>query len=274
MSIKVISLNIWDLPFWFVKDRKKRILRIVEYIKKSEADVVCLQESFDVKNRVFLKDELNNKYRIAGDAFETRRIFFVKLFDVTGGLVVFSKFPIIKSGFIPYSRIFNSTITETIGRKGFLEVVVVTPLGDMKIVDTHMHQETTLFSRKIRLRQTAKMIKKINRDGMPTILAGDFNENYLMEEREFVELFDLTGFSTPLIPGQKIDFRPTYRPDNHYVDNWLNRIRFPKRYDYMFVKNIEKMGLRVTRYEPEYLRPPLSDHDPVVLELSTDSLQD
>jgi endonuclease/exonuclease/phosphatase family metal-dependent hydrolase len=54
------------------------------------------------------------------------------------------------------------------------------------------------------------------------------------------------------------------------VDNWLNRIRFPKRYDYVFVKNTDAVGLQVVRYEPEYLKPPLSDHDPVILELADD----
>ena len=55
MTLKVLTLNIWDLPFWFVKDRKKRIKNLPEYLKKSGADIICLQESFDVENRSFLK---------------------------------------------------------------------------------------------------------------------------------------------------------------------------------------------------------------------------
>ncbi len=270
MQIKIITFNIWDLPFWFVKDRKKRVAGIAEYLRNSDADIVCLQESFDIYNRAFLRDKLKDKYQIAGDAKDHRRILFIKLFDVTGGLVVFSKFPVVSSRFVPYGRFLNSTITEAFGRKGFLEVTVKTPLGNLKIVNTHMHHETVFFDRKIRLIQTTKMIMKTNGDQLPTIIAGDFNEDYLMREDEFTELFKTTGFSSPIKLEDGERMQPTYRPGNAYVDNWRNRIRFPKRYDYMLVRNIDKMGLRVVKYEPEYLDPPLSDHDPLLLTLSKD----
>ena len=270
MRMKVITFNIWDLPFWFIKDRKKRIAGIVQYLKNSDADVICLQESFDIYHRAFLCDALKDRYHIAGNTKDHRRILFFKLFDVTGGLIILSKFPILYSRFVPYNRFLNSAITEALGRKGFLEVICKTPRGNLKVVNTHMHQETLFFSRKIRLRQTANMLRRTNHDQLPTIIAGDFNENYMIREHEFAELFKLTGFLVPSVCGRKSDSEPTYRPDNRYVDNWLNRIRFPKRYDYVFVKNTDAVGLQVVRYEPEYLKPPLSDHDPVILELADD----
>lgn len=119
MKLKVISFNIWDLPLFFVKNRKERIKRTAEYLKKSNADIICIQESFDIKNRLFLKDTLTDVYYMAGDTEETRRLLFFKLFDMSGGLVVFSKFPIIKSNFVSYSRIFNSALGEILARKGF-----------------------------------------------------------------------------------------------------------------------------------------------------------
>ncbi len=269
MTLKVLTLNIWDLPFWFVKDRKKRIKNLPEYLKKSGADIICLQESFDVENRSFLKEQLSGSYMMAGDVIETRRILFIKLFDMTGGLVVFSKFPITSSRFVPYSRFLNSAISETLGRKGFLEVIVETPIGDVKIVNTHMHQETHFFSQKIRFKQTEKMVMKTNNYDKPIILAGDFNENYLMKEYEFAELFRTTGFSDPSKFKEGEPISPTYRPENTYVDNFLSRIHSPKRYDYILVKNLDKAGLKVTEYKPEYLTPPISDHDPLFLTLST-----
>ncbi len=269
VHIRILSFNIWDLPLWFVKDREIRIRNIAKYIKKSDADVICLQESFDVGHRILLRDQLKEKYQIAGDAMETRRILFVKLFDMTGGLVVFSKFPIVRSQFIPYGRFLNSDITEMLGRKGFLEVFVKTPAGEFRIVNTHMHQESIFFDKIIRLRQMTKMIMKMDHSEVPTVLAGDFNEDHLMDDGEFAELFKKTGFSNPLKLKSGEEMPPTYRPENRYVDNWWNRIRFPKRYDYMLVKNLSEAGLRVVDYRPRYITPPLSDHDPLLLILET-----
>ena len=47
-QLRVVSFNIWDLPYWFVKDRKQRILLIADYLQRLDAEIVCLQESFDV----------------------------------------------------------------------------------------------------------------------------------------------------------------------------------------------------------------------------------
>lgn len=42
--LKVVSFNIWDLPYWFVKNREQRILQIAEYLQKLDAEIVCLQD--------------------------------------------------------------------------------------------------------------------------------------------------------------------------------------------------------------------------------------
>ncbi|MCL5224049.1 MAG: endonuclease/exonuclease/phosphatase family protein, partial [Patescibacteria group bacterium] len=224
MKLKVLTFNIWDLPFWFVKDRKARIIGIEKYIERSDADIVCVQESFDVYHRTFLKKKLNGLYYMAGDARETRRILFIKLFDITGGLAVFSKFPIIESKFVPYNRFLNSSIAETFARKGFLEVLIKTPLGNVRVVNTHMHQEAFFFDKNIRFRQTTKMIMRTNSDETPTILAGDFNQNHMMLEGEFAELFRSTGFSSPTRLGTEERTPPTYRPSNMYNGIWINKI--------------------------------------------------
>lgn len=268
MELKILSFNIWDLPLFFVKNRKNRIKGTAEYLKKLDADIICLQESFDTKHRLFLKDALTDSYYMAGDLEETRRLLFFKLLDMSGGLVIFSKFPILESNFVSYSRVFNSAVGEILARKGFLEAIIKTPKGKMRILNTHLHEETKLFDQSVRISQLAKLFGLVKDDDLPTILTGDFNEEALMHQEKFSAIFDSRGFEHPIKTVRALDVAPTYRPGNPYVDNWMNRTSFPKRYDYILVKNIEKLGFAATKYEPQIITPPLSDHDPVLLVLS------
>jgi mRNA deadenylase 3'-5' endonuclease subunit Ccr4 len=103
-QLKIVSFNIWDLPYWFVKNREQRILQIAEYLRKLDAEIVCLQESFDVRHRRFLYESLGSDKYYASDGFETTRKAPLALFDTTGGLVIFSKFPIIQNKFIPFNQ--------------------------------------------------------------------------------------------------------------------------------------------------------------------------
>lgn len=268
MDLKILSFNIWDLPLFFVKNRKARIKGTAEYLKKLDADIICLQESFDTKHRMFLRDALTDSYYMAGDTEETKRLLFWKFLDMSGGLVIFSKFPILESQFVSYSRVFNSAVGEVLARKGFLEAIVKTPKGKVRIINTHLHEETQLFDRSVRLSQLAKLFGLLKQDNLPTILTGDFNEEALMHQDKFSALFDSRGFVHPIKVARPSDVAPTYRPGNPYVDNWINRTSFPKRFDYILIKNMEKLGLQTTKYEPQIMTPPLSDHDPVLLVLS------
>ena len=53
-QLRIVSFNIWDLPYWFVKNRKPRILQIAEYLQRLDAEIICLQESFDIHHRRLL----------------------------------------------------------------------------------------------------------------------------------------------------------------------------------------------------------------------------
>jgi endonuclease/exonuclease/phosphatase family metal-dependent hydrolase len=268
VELKILSFNIWDLPLFFVKNRKARIKGTAEYLKKLDADIICLQESFDTKHRFYLRDQLTDSYYMAGDTEETKRLLFWKFLDMSGGLVIFSKFPILSSEFVSYSRVFNSAVGEVLARKGFLEAIIKTTKGKVRILNTHLHEETQLFDRSVRLSQLAKLFGLLKQDNLPTILTGDFNEEALMHQEKFSALFDSRGFKHPIRAVRPSDVAPTYRPGNPYVDNWVNRTSFPKRFDYILIKNMEKLGLETTRYEPQIITPPLSDHDPVLLVLS------
>lgn len=179
--------------------------------------------------------------------------------------MILSKFPIKFKKFVPYNRFFNSAIGEAFARKGFLEVIVETPKGDLRIVNTHLHEETPFFDQSVRLVQLKKMLSKVEGGNLPTLMTGDFNQHSLMHQKEFSGLLDYFGFSHPFHGNEHL---PSYRPENIYVDNWINRTKIPKRFDYILVKGLDNLSLRTIYYEPQHLSPELSDHDPILLLLS------
>ena len=268
-QLKIVSFNIWDLPYWFVKNRQQRILQIAEYLQKLDAEIICLQESFDVHHRRLLYEHLGvDRYYASGGFEETRKVPLAS-FDTTGGLVVFSKFPIIQYKFIPFNQ-FTPSLIERIGRKGVLEATIETPYGVIQVFNVHLHVGKHFLAHSIRVKQLKSVLERMKlQSNLPIILAGDFNENALMDQKKFVTILQSRGL-THSLHFEQYEFMPSYRIKNPFVNNWLNRSKYSRRLDYILVSLTEDFDLKVVQYEPMYLIPPLSDHDPVFLSLSSD----
>jgi endonuclease/exonuclease/phosphatase family metal-dependent hydrolase len=268
-QLKIVSFNIWDLPYWFVKNRQQRIRQIADYLQRLDAEIVCLQESFDVQHRRLLYERLGvERYYASGGFEETRKVPF-SVFDTTGGLVIFSKFPIIQYEFIPFNH-FTPSLVEHIGRKGVLEAIIETPYGIMQVFNIHLHVGRHFFAHNIRVKQLKSVLERMKmRPHLSSILAGDFNENALMEQKKFVTMLQSRGLTHSLY-FEQYEFMPSYRIKNPFVNNWPNREKYSRRLDYILVNLTEDFYLKVMQYEPIYLTPPLSDHDPIFLALSSD----
>jgi endonuclease/exonuclease/phosphatase family metal-dependent hydrolase len=255
--MEIITYNIWDLPLFFVKNRDKRMLDIAKFLTERKTDIICLQESWSLKHRALLSEYMRKHgYHDAVHQTNIKRN--------NGGLLTFSKFPITSVRFIPFGR-WAFSISEIIGNKGVLETIIETPKGLIRILNVHLHYESSkLFkTSQIRLRQLQKLFTAITQDEtMPTILAGDFNQHTMMESKHFSQLFTKEDFVTSKEP-----LLPTYRTENPLVDNWINRVSTSKRYDYILTKNITHSGFMIKNYTPVYLPTALSDHDPVSLVL-------
>ena len=185
MQLKLVTLNIWDIPFWFSLDREARIARLGQYLNKISPDLICLQESFDVKHRDHLYEYLGrDQFHIIEEYDRTRRVLLFKHLDLTGGLVTFSRLPIISSRFIPFRRFVDMDFAEYIARKGILETILTTSEGPLCLLNTHLHAgglhvdvETNI--RRRQMNQIMKVL--VARNEMPIILAGDFNENEMLQ---------------------------------------------------------------------------------------------
>src|SRR5262247_4782036 len=159
-QLKIVSFNIWDLPYWFVKNRTQRILHIAEYLQRLDAEIICLQESFDVHHRRLLYEHLGLERYYASGGFEETRKAPLAVFDTTGGLAIFSKFPIIQHKFVPFNQ-FTISLVERIGRKGVLEATIETPYGVMLVLNTHLHMGKSFFARNTRVKQLKSILEHI-----------------------------------------------------------------------------------------------------------------
>lgn len=266
MQIKIITFNIWDLPLKISLKRQERIARLGGYLKEWQPDVICLQESFDVNNRRRLRQDLGYKnYYVPTDCDEARLAFFVKRLDLTGGLVVLSRFPIIESDFTSFPRPFRMAPAERLARKGFLKVMVETPAGLVLIVNTHLYTSGLTSNPDLRLSQIRYLLSELEGfDDVPVILSGDFNEDVAYGGKEFFRRIAAAGF----VDGARVlktGYEPTQRAENIYPPAWAFPINISRRIDYVFVRG-SAAGLNFLDYRvlPHPQELTLSDHDPVL----------
>src|SRR5215510_294475 len=231
---KIVSFNVWDVPYWFVKNRKQRMLHIAEYLQRLDAEIICLQEAFDVHHRRLLYDHLGLERYYASGGFEETRKAPLAEFDTTGGLVILSKFPIIQATFRPFNQ-FTPSLIERIGRKGVLEATLETPYGLMQIFNIHLHMGRGFVARSIRFRQLRSILERVKMQRhLPIILAGDFNENIHAEHQKLMTMLQSIGLTHSLY-FEQYEYMPSYRRTNPLVNNWLNREKYSRRLDYIFV---------------------------------------
>ncbi len=268
MQIKILSFNVWDIPFWFSVKRHERLHRLGKYLQRIDPDIICLQEAFDVKHRDELHDFLGkNLYGISEGDGGSRRVLLFKRFDLTGGLVTFSKLPIVKSSFVPYRRFVDMMFAEYIGRKGVLETVVQTPKGPFLVMNTHFHTGTLSVDRHVRVKQMKHLFKAADAlKETPTVIVGDLNDNELMKHKDYIKLLRKSGFRDAA-ENSKEEAKPTVRLGNRYASKtWFNRSKISKRLDYVLVKNLGYAGLKIAEYKVlEQPKDPISDHDPLVV---------
>ena len=261
--MKIVSLNIWDLPVWFVRDRSERVGRISDFFHEMDPDIVCLQESFDPDHRVRLNDFFRSAaYATSNTDVRNRNVLGTKM-DTTGGLVTYSKFRVLENVFIPFRRLFFSPI-EALGQKGILVTLCDTPQGKMRIVNIHL-SKGFLYAEAVRIWQLKRIFAHVRSLGsLPTVMAGDFNQHNLAHNPKFLQLMGENDFVHP-----EGDMRePSYRAENPYVDIGMNKIRRSKRLDYILHNNLAALRFRCDEYRVLRREEPMSDHDPVVLELN------
>jgi endonuclease/exonuclease/phosphatase family metal-dependent hydrolase len=126
MDYGLFGLTIFSNPPY----SNKRISFIPNSIKNQNADIVALQECFNIKYTQFIIDELKQIYPYY--AFYNTK----SLTKLSNGLVFLSKYPIEESQFIEYD--FHATLEAMCATKGFLKCSINIPIiGKINFINLH-----------------------------------------------------------------------------------------------------------------------------------------
>ncbi len=139
-KLHLVSFNAWALPVWIPKsDQKMRYKRIPSKLLATEADIICIQEAFAKKFRKTILPALYNDYYTYSNYRCNKSIAGPVVKDCHGGLMTFSKYPIINERFFEYPVHNNMRIEERIGEKGFLVSSIKIESETIYIINTHLY---------------------------------------------------------------------------------------------------------------------------------------
>ncbi len=206
MRIRVLSLNVWAMPWLIVRDLDWRMQELGEALPSLGIDVAAFQEVWNPSARVSLIEAgrrsglTHQRHPPGGD----------------GGLLILSRFPISDARFEQYhlrglpEKIHHA---DYYGRKGFLTVSLETGAaagdgaaaddggaagdgaGVVELIDTHLHASYRERAEDEyvghRVGQTVQLAMALRRMERPLIALGDTNFEETFEEHDI--LLGLSG---------------------------------------------------------------------------------
>lgn len=283
-SLRAAAFNAWALPVPIPSQQKRRRLKLLpEALAALDADIIVLQEMFDVRARRRLLRELCPPYAATRDATHTRRILGLVPSDTTGGLLVLSRLPIMNSRFIPHALGPGAKMDERLGRKGALIVEIETPLGPVILLAVHLYAGTRSADARFRSKQLASLLATLDAEASryPVVLAGDINASPTVGfpeppgprnpfTPEYAAL-EAAGFVDPLPPNPTpADRCVTWVPSrNRFAALPYQETKTDERYDYLMVRpgRAHEWAVRATRTLFDRAETQLSDHFGVLAEL-------
>lgn len=155
-EIKIVSYNIHS---GVDKDMFPTLFDIIDFLKNSDADIICLQEvnesakvGFQVSS---LKEELGMNSHYGANVVNTNSSY---------GLVTYSKYKIISK-----DHVYLSSKNE---QRGLLHTVIDVRGKKVNIINLHLSANTE--EQKIQLKEVQEFVDNLG--GETYIIAGDFNE--------------------------------------------------------------------------------------------------
>lgn len=179
-NLSILTYNVWALPISLYKHNHfYRFPKIPNAIKNIDADIICLQETFHPKLRTNLVNVLGNVYNTESDYWCNRVIIPFIIKDCQGGLMTFSKYPILYEEFYQYPTNEKYSLIETIGAKGFLITKINVDGLIIYVVNTHLYAGNDANSENQRINQIKYIDdiinKKLKIKNDPIFIVGDIN---------------------------------------------------------------------------------------------------
>jgi endonuclease/exonuclease/phosphatase family metal-dependent hydrolase len=267
--IKVLTWNIYMLPK-FIKNsgKMKRAKKIGEVLDSLDYDVIVFQEAFHKGARRKIRKNLEEHYPYQAGPANCK---FISL-KTNSGLWIFSKHPITNSKSIRFK--IRSGI-DAFSRKGAIVVELNVNGQHIQIAGTHLqnsggnwikHGQCVEFYN--------KLIKPLNKLGVPQIICGDFNINKDSAESYKFMLHTLQAEDGEL----KGDVKYTYDRKNNdlHVEEGINQDLI----DYILIRNNGSMvncsGRRITPIQKRWHKhcKDLSDHYSIEAEIYFNNVLD
>jgi endonuclease/exonuclease/phosphatase family metal-dependent hydrolase len=255
-QLRVASYNAWLIPL--VSDEFfERRDAMAPAIEGLAPDVLCLQEVWDQLSMDALRASL------------APRLPFV--IESGGGLALLSRWPMINAHFTPYPADDTLSFAERIGKKGWIDAIIATPSGAVRIVNTHMVHSRG-GDRSAHGRQLEALERTLDVEPhLPTVLCGDLNFRAIRDGLPSDELrtFLHLGFTDPAaeLPG----------PDGLQARRAATRLGWPRQEgrtrgsdpDYLLDRSGSRRRLRHVVYRQALDTPAeaLSDHNLQIVDL-------
>jgi endonuclease/exonuclease/phosphatase family metal-dependent hydrolase len=204
MKLKIITINIWRYYEW-----KKRKRKLINFLKKEDADIVLFQEAASSKKSNWKNqvEEINENLNYPFFAFER----LVKMnkwheepidYEKYYGFGVLSKYKIEKIELIKLKHILKEK------NFGFMHVNIKVEKENIDLLNVHF--ENTDEGSKQHLKETLKFCKKKN---IFPIIAGDFNIKDTRTLKNIAEKnYEISYFIKPYFSFMPTEFSNNKKP--------------------------------------------------------------
>lgn len=200
--LTVLSANLWLLPGPFASDKKLRLQNFKEIVKRSDPDIINLQEVWLSSHVSELRQEFN-EYNLVSNA---SRIFN------TSGLVTLTKEKPVSHAFQEFGKSIKMGIVERIINKGFLNIEIEINGKKVQIFNTHLYDSQVPSRQKFKINQSQELLEEAIKEKI-AVISGDFNllkEDFLRVFKEFLH---------------EDTMLPTYIEKNPYTKKLFNQYK-------------------------------------------------
>lgn len=258
-SLKILSWNIFMLPRFIMRTgQSKRAYEIVNVLKEEDADIIVFQEAFDTNAREIIRKGLSSYFPFeSGDPPKNT------LYKTNSGIWIISKIPfiVVKNMYFTHGKgpdwfaCKGATLIQS-QKNGF----------DFQLIGTHLQSDfggkQSQKIRKIQCEQIRnELIEPYAEEGVPQLLAGDFNTIH-HESEKYNQILNILQAKQFLLQGEH-----TFSYDHTINDLIKGEKEIPQLIDYILYTDKEDhpkldacMFINVFRKQWRQKSHDLSDH--------------
>jgi endonuclease/exonuclease/phosphatase family metal-dependent hydrolase len=188
--MRILSYNIFmpvAEPVRYI-EQGERAKKLPAFIASLNPDVVVIQESMTD----YLHSIISVELRRLGYLYETEQLRKRRAL-VQGGVVIFSRFPIINQ----HRKLFEQCSgSDCLSAKGFVHAQIRMPESDVHVIGTHLQAWPSAEGAAVRQKQAQEMGRYLATLSGPAAVCGDLNEDLYSSPRALESLLaEWPGFS-------------------------------------------------------------------------------